>query len=209
MYIVLNYPDNFTSSQFYQNTNYYIFPHGEILSLKYDHLKQIFLSNKYIIPDYIKFYKNVEVKPTYDILKLNNKFSILGVGFMKFKGINEKYDQLVNDSLLWSSTHIHGKYQNLINLYINENLNDYIYDINYINNIIQIMIINIINYVIDYEEFPSWMDSDEFNTIINILGDIITLPMIEIPVSETIYMTQIIPLIIELNQYIKNNIVFK
>jgi hypothetical protein len=201
----LNYPDNFTSPQIYQNSNY-VFPHNEILSLKYNYLKSIFLSDQYIIPDYIKFYKNVEVKPIHDILKLNEYFSILGVGFMKLKGLDEKFDQLVADSLLWSANHTHSKYQNLINLYINENLNKYIYDINYITNIIQIMIINIVNHVIDYDEFPLWMNTEEFNKIINILTDIIKLTMIEIPVSETIYMVHIIPLIIELYQYIKNNV---
>jgi hypothetical protein len=191
----LNVPNDFTSTLTYQNNNY-SFPHESILSLPVSKLTILLFDSSYILPDYIAYHgkNNVNIM---NKLKLNKDFVILGVSFMKFKGLEEKWDNLLDISLEWKMSHTHNKFQDLINLYIHEN-KEYEIKINYITTILQLMIINILNYLIDYDEFPSWMDSDEFNDIINILNQIINLNMITIPVSTTIYMARIIPLINEL-----------
>lgn len=202
--MILNYPDNFTSSQTWQNDNY-SFPHNNVLSLKYNELKLLLLSDEYIIPDYISYLSHDNPYQIINKLKLNEDFIILGVSFMKFKGLNEKWETLMQDSLEWKATHTHHKFQNLINN-ISNNM-DYIYMINYITNILQIMIINILYHAI-YYDFPSWMILPEFKFIINILKKIINLHMMEIPVSETIYIANIIPLLNELYDYMNDNVTF-
>lgn len=200
--MILTLPNNFTSTETWQNSNYY-FPHVNVLSLKYHELKNLFLSDQYIIPDYISFLTKNK-NNIYENLKLNEDFITLGVSFMKFKGLNEKWEQLMKDSLEWKSEHTHSKYNDIINLYINDKMIDYIYIINYITNILQIMIINIIDELIHDKKYI--IDSDKLQHIVGILKNIINLPMLELPVSETIYMARLIPLLDELYNYLSKNV---
>ena len=136
--MILTYPQNFTSPLTYQNSNY-TFPHQSILSLNVKDLIPMFYSDQYILPDYISYVTNDNI---IDILKSNNDFTILGVSFMKFKGLAEQWDHLIKTSINWKSSHTHKKFQCMIDLI--ENDEEMIYKIDKITNIIQIIIINII-----------------------------------------------------------------
>jgi hypothetical protein len=193
----INVPDDFTSTLTYQNSNY-SFPHESILSLPVSKLTILLFDSSYILPDYIAYHVgNNNKNDIMNRLKLNKDFVILGVSFMKFKGLEEKWDNLMGVSLEWKMSHTHNKFQELINLYINENP-EYEIKINYITTILQLIMINIINYLIDYDDFPDWMNLYEFNDIINMFNQFINLNMITIPVSTTIYVARTIPLINEL-----------
>jgi len=205
--MLLNVPNDFTSTLTYQNSNY-SFPHESILSLDIKSLTLLFLSKDYILPDYINYYNtNINNTNIINRLKNNQDFIILGVSFMKFKGIEEKWDELINISLNWKQSHTHAKMQDKINLYINDNLIDNIYKIQYITNILQLMIINIINHIIDENEFPEWMLLGEFKEIVKILNKLLTIKTISIPVSITLYVTQIVPLINELYDLFNENVI--
>lgn len=194
--MLLNVPTDFTSTITYQNSNY-SFPHESVLSLNTDKLTSLFFSDDYILPDYISYHdQNINKQTIINKLKSNSDFNILGVSFMKFKGLEEKWEELVKTAIEWKSSHTHAKFQNQIDQYINDDLYQYIYIIQYITTMIQLMIINIINNVID-DKFP---DISEFKNIINILSKIINIKMISIPVSITLYLTQLLPLINQLNK---------
>lgn len=189
----LTYPQNFTSPLTYQNSNY-TFPHQSILSLNVKDLIPMFYSDQYILPDYISYVTNDNI---IDILKSNNDFTILGVSFMKFKGLAEQWENLIKTSLDWKSSHTHKKFQSMIDLI--ENDEEMIYKIDKMTNIIQIMIVNIIDEV-SKGGFPDWMNTDLFHRIIALLEKIIHLPILSIAVSETIYVATIIPLLYELEK---------
>lgn len=196
--MLLNVPKDFTSTLTYQNSNY-SFPHESILSLPADKLTSLFFSDDYILPDYISYMTNNNKQNIINQLKLNSDFTILGISFMKFKGLEEKWEELVKTALDWKSTHNHAKFQKQIDEYITNDLYETIYIIQYITTMIQLMIINIISNIIDYNEFPDWMNLPEFKNLIHLLIKIVNTKMISIPVSITLYLTQLLPLINQLN----------
>jgi len=208
MSIRLTIPHDFHSTLTYQNSNY-TYPHTGILTLNFRDVKNWFYDLNFFIPDYIHYYKeDVDVNEVMTILENNNNFTILGVSFMKFKGLEEGWENLVNESIQWSNNHTIPKVQPMIDIFINDDLLDYGIEISYMTNMIQIMIINIINYVVDHLDFPLWMNDNKFKELIYNLNQIVNLKMINIPVSETIFLAQAMPSIKAIEQIMNQSIVY-
>ena len=182
----LYYPENFTSTQTYQNSNF-TFPHDTALSSSVETLKSHFFNPDYIVPAYIE-YVNQDLA-IFNQLKNDPIFTILGVSFIKLKSLEEKLDYLFTEALKWKKTHVHGKYQKEINEYITEAYyGQMIIDVSNVTTIVQLMIINYI------DNFDLFIDDD----FLLILKEFNEIKMIELPVAITIYLARVIPMIIKL-----------
>ncbi len=190
----LYYPENFTSTQTYQNSNF-TFPHDTALSSSVENLKLHFFNPNYIVPAYIEYaVENGSLTPGQDLsifnqLKNDPIFSILGVSFIKLKSLEEKLEKLFDEALKWKKTHVHGKYQKEINQYITEAYyGQMMIDVGNMTTVVQLMIIN---YIVNPEMFIN----DEFLLTLKAFNEI---KMIELPVAITIYLARVIPMIIKL-----------
>jgi hypothetical protein len=164
----LEYPDNF--STLYQSANF-DFPHDTILNLSYNELVDLFVSENYVIPYYIKLYnpKINDINEILLILKNNEKFCSLGALFMYLKGLLENTDADTNVSginiiedadknIVYKSKDL----QNFVNtfaMYFSYNtIYDFIIMVNLIIDIAQNIIINVVNYVAQNYNFPNWFN---------------------------------------------------
>ena len=210
--ISLNVPKDFTSSMTYQNIHY-TFPHNEGLALSYTDLKNWFFKDNYIIPDYIQYSNpdfDGDIYNVINLLKSNENFSVLGVSYMRLKTLEEKiidYD-IFDIALDWkmNKSHRNPNIQQKINTYITEeNKNNMVVVINNVLNYVQVMIIDIIYYCSKYSEFPDWLYYDITSVLIDKLNQFVVLKMMEIAVSITIYLSNIIPLLNDVENILINN----
>lgn len=183
--MILVYPKNFTSTQTYQNANY-TFPHNDALSAPLEQLKRHFYNPQYILPDYLLYTGRQDLS----IENLQSEeFTIMGISFIKLKNLEEKLDEFFNQALAWKMNHTNLKYQKLIDQYITvDYYHDLIVMVNNITTIVQLMIINDITYD-DFQPDPR---------VIALLNQFNQLRMTELPVSITIYLAQVIPIIKDL-----------
>ncbi len=77
---------DFTSTLTFQNSNY-TFPHDAILNVNASYLKTWLFREDYILPDYIRYLKGP--LSLIHILKTDPNFIIVGVAFMRLKGLEE------------------------------------------------------------------------------------------------------------------------
>jgi hypothetical protein len=205
--IQLIYPKDFTSTQTYQNSNY-AFPHTNGLSLNYEELINWFISDYYVLNDYITYgngYSNINYIKNQ--LSKNDNFTILGATFMRLKTFEEfLYNNMFITAIDWKNTHKHSKFQKEIDMYITDYYNNELkIIINTTLNYIQIMIINIINFYIKNNNFPVWLNNDITNNLIELLQKYLNLTTINIPVGNVIYLIKSIPLLILIYNILNSN----
>ena len=190
--MILKYPKDFTSTLTYQNSNF-TFPHASALSLKPDILINHFCDPDYILPSYIQYGQCRDVMSYLN----DERFNTLGVGFIKLKSLEEQFDYLFKQALEWKSHHTHGKYNTEMNTYITPHYYNLILVIvSELTTLIQLMIINVIDEVDQHDKLPSWLN----HPLIQTLHEFNQLLMIDIPVSITVYLAKIIPLLIKMSE---------
>lgn len=195
MNIILSSPKDFASPLTYQNSNY-TFPHADVLYVNLDELKKTLFNNTYILPDYIR-YNGGNVALTLQLLKNDQSFTIIGISFLKLKGLEEQFNQLYESAERYKLLYKHGKFDNLIQHYIND---DYKIEldlmISKITTFIQIIMINIISDVIN-DKSLEWVNQ---NNLIELLDKFNRLYVKFTPtgVSEAIYFSHVTPLLIKI-----------
>lgn len=212
MNITLLYPNNFHSTQTYQNSNF-TFPHSDGLQLRCKNLYSWFFGINYIIPKYIK-YSNMnftgDIKEILTILENNDIIKILGCTFMRFKSLEEQLERIFDSAQNWKINNISAKYQNQIDLYITkENYYDLLIKIPVIINYIQIMIINIIQYTSIYYTIPIWVDQNIMLNLSILLKKAVDITTIDIDIGNVVYLIRIIPLIYDIYDYILEHFTIK
>ena len=188
--MILYYPHDFTSTQTFQNS-IFTFPHDAALSLSVKDAEKHFYRENYILPAYIKYLGH---DYDYNVLK-TPEMAILGVAFMKLKSLEEKLDFLFTEAFKYKQTHL-NKYQEQIDQYITmAYYEDMLVMVGRLTTIVQLMIINYIDAVGHHHDFV--IDDD----VLTLLDKFNHIQMIEIPVSITLYLTRVIPILVELYDF--------
>lgn len=202
----LSYPVDFHSTLTYQNANF-TFPHDTGLSMSYNLLKDWFFHEKYIVPSYIKYGnpKAVNVQEIIDILKNDKHVAILGTSFMRLKSLEEQLDTIYDKLIEWKGKQIkpHSKFQQEIDKYINlTTYNQLLPKINIVINYVQIIIINVINYVGIHGKIPTYLHNNKTITLINLLNDFVNITTINIIAGNVIYLIRTIPILNKIYDYL-------
>lgn len=176
---LFNHPKDFFSTNTYQNQKYK-FPHRKTFWTSYDELKLLFFSEDYFLGNYASYRKpdcdSVCQNDTIQKLQQIEIFSYLGVGYMRLKGLLEEIDAGLFDKLRKIITNekiinklYNNKMYNMDFLYDDILNNDYLnqlkLDIEIITNIIQICIINIVDYVVKNKKEPDIFNNSFFKKI--------------------------------------------
>jgi hypothetical protein len=213
---MLEYPPDFYSTTTYQSGSY-SFPHGTIMLLPHDKLRNLFYGIEYVIPKYI-YHSNPNFKGDpkiiIDLLKTNDDFSDMGCAFMRLKGLIENIDRNVFVDALnlikrTGGQNLNPKLRDAVLTYISEEYFNFINIVPHIIiDVIQNIIIHIIRYVSINLKFPNWFNHQN---IIYPISELVRLSkkicgdrmQTDIDIAWVYYFSRIMPVLIDMNKYIE------